>query len=284
VVPGCSISDQKLMDKEQIEDHGDATVADSKRMIDNIEALNFTSSLIGILRQLVGVDLLRENEVFYLPPTKGRSVQMHRAVTEGKGSIPRLTSRESLGRDVGSADGSRLKPSRKRSSKRQSMASTSPTSSYSEESAASFARSSHGGHSRSDIGVLSGGETNDSGQSPSRRTKRHKASTSTALEGRPQGASVAIPASVRIDKTQSPSGAVIKGNRRSKRLGRDAAEYKPDAESDSDTQDDGPGGARKYNPKPKRSLKRNRTIGDDGGSASAVRRKAKKPRRSASQR
>ncbi|KAF9485979.1 hypothetical protein BDN70DRAFT_988313 [Pholiota conissans] len=67
LVPGCSLNDKELMEEEEIEDHGDATVADSYRMIKDIDSLGFHSDLIGILRQLVGLDILREQEVFYLP-------------------------------------------------------------------------------------------------------------------------------------------------------------------------------------------------------------------------
>ena len=67
LVPGCSLNDRELMAEEEIEDHGDATQEDSLRMIKDIESLDFDSYLIGTLRQLVGLDILREQEVFYLP-------------------------------------------------------------------------------------------------------------------------------------------------------------------------------------------------------------------------
>ena len=67
LVPGCSLNDGELMAVEEIEDHGDATQEDSLRMIKDIESLDFDSYLIGTLRQLVGLDILREQEVFYLP-------------------------------------------------------------------------------------------------------------------------------------------------------------------------------------------------------------------------
>lgn len=66
VVPGCSLGDKELMDEEEIQDHGPATHEDYSRLVGNIEALDFNPYLIGILRQLVGVDLIRENEVFFL--------------------------------------------------------------------------------------------------------------------------------------------------------------------------------------------------------------------------
>ena len=67
LVPGCSLNDVELMAEEEIEDHGDATQDDSLRMIKDIRSLDFDSYLIGILRQLVGLDILREQEIFYLP-------------------------------------------------------------------------------------------------------------------------------------------------------------------------------------------------------------------------
>ena len=67
LVPGCSLNDKELMAEEEIEDHGDATQEDSLRMVKDIQSLDFDSYLIGILRQLVGLDILREQEVFYLP-------------------------------------------------------------------------------------------------------------------------------------------------------------------------------------------------------------------------
>ncbi|KAF8622746.1 hypothetical protein AX15_006836 [Amanita polypyramis BW_CC] len=67
LVPGCSLGDQEVIEDNEIEDLGEATYADSLRMVQDIESLDFDSYLIGVLRQLVGVDLLREQEVFYLP-------------------------------------------------------------------------------------------------------------------------------------------------------------------------------------------------------------------------
>ena len=67
LVPGCSLSDGELITAEEIEDHGDATQEDSLRMIKDLESFDFDSYLIGILRKLVGLDILREQEVFYLP-------------------------------------------------------------------------------------------------------------------------------------------------------------------------------------------------------------------------
>jgi hypothetical protein len=68
VVPGCALGDGVLMDSEDIRDEGFSTHEDHTRMFPNVEALELNPYLVGVLRQLVGVDLLREQqEIFYLP-------------------------------------------------------------------------------------------------------------------------------------------------------------------------------------------------------------------------
>lgn len=91
IVPGCSLRDRELMIEEEIEDHGDATHSDHERMIGDIESLDFSVELIATLRLLCGVDLIRENEVFYLPEP-GES---HRRKRHGKSKS--MAARSSLG-------------------------------------------------------------------------------------------------------------------------------------------------------------------------------------------
>lgn len=66
-VPQCSLNDKELMEEEDITDDGLATVRDFERLWDHVEEQNLNPCLIGVIRQLVGLDLLRENEVYYLP-------------------------------------------------------------------------------------------------------------------------------------------------------------------------------------------------------------------------
>jgi hypothetical protein len=66
-VPQCSLNDKELMKEEDIKDNGLATVRDFERLWDNVEEQNLSPYLIGVIRQLVGLDLLRENEIYYLP-------------------------------------------------------------------------------------------------------------------------------------------------------------------------------------------------------------------------
>jgi hypothetical protein len=55
------------MEEEDITDDGLATVRDFERLWDHVEEQNLSPYLIGVIRQLVGLDLLRENEIYYLP-------------------------------------------------------------------------------------------------------------------------------------------------------------------------------------------------------------------------
>ena len=93
LVPGCSLTDQDLMKAEEIEDHGEATYEDSLRIIQDIEDLDFDQYLIGTLRQLVGLDILREGEVYYLPQPGDGVMRKHwprkstsERIPAGKGS------------------------------------------------------------------------------------------------------------------------------------------------------------------------------------------------------
>ena len=66
-VPQCSLNNKELMKEEEITDDGLATVRDFERLWDHVEEQKLSPYLIGIIRQLVGLDLLRENEIYYLP-------------------------------------------------------------------------------------------------------------------------------------------------------------------------------------------------------------------------
>ena len=66
-VPQCSLNNKELMEEEDITDDGLATVRDFERLWDHVEEQKLNHYLIGVVRQLVGLDLLRENEIYYLP-------------------------------------------------------------------------------------------------------------------------------------------------------------------------------------------------------------------------
>jgi len=97
LVPGCSLNDRELMDEEEIEDHGDARNEDASRIVRDIENLAFDSNLIGVLRQLVGLDILREQEVFYLPQPGEEVVRKLPNPPRKERSVKAKTSGESPG-------------------------------------------------------------------------------------------------------------------------------------------------------------------------------------------
>ncbi|PCH35640.1 hypothetical protein WOLCODRAFT_139997 [Wolfiporia cocos MD-104 SS10] len=66
-VPGCSLGDPDLIKEAQIEDHGIVILDVDTRLISNIEAVDFDLDLLGVLRKLAGAELVREQEVYYLP-------------------------------------------------------------------------------------------------------------------------------------------------------------------------------------------------------------------------
>ncbi|KAG6857201.1 hypothetical protein H0H87_008267 [Tephrocybe sp. NHM501043] len=67
LVPGCSLGNAELNRNEMIVDHGDATPADSQLMTPDLDAYAFNAPLLSVLRLLVGIDMLREGEIYYLP-------------------------------------------------------------------------------------------------------------------------------------------------------------------------------------------------------------------------
>ncbi|KAG6920187.1 hypothetical protein DXG01_004956 [Tephrocybe rancida] len=67
LVPGCSLGNMELNRDEKIVDHGDALPSDGLLMTPDLDAYAFNAPLLSVLRLLVGVDMLREGEIFYLP-------------------------------------------------------------------------------------------------------------------------------------------------------------------------------------------------------------------------
>jgi hypothetical protein len=61
------LNDEQLIREEEIIDHGEAIIKGDTRIVVDIETLDFEAYLHWVMRQLVGPEILRENEVFYLP-------------------------------------------------------------------------------------------------------------------------------------------------------------------------------------------------------------------------
>ncbi|KAL1668975.1 hypothetical protein GGF50DRAFT_45187 [Schizophyllum commune] len=98
LVPGCSLGNQEVMEDEEIEDHGIAAYDDGVRGIKDVEQLDLDPYVVGNLRKLTGVDILREGEVYYLP-AEGETVRLLR-------TRPLITAR-----DYGNASAAGSQPS-----------------------------------------------------------------------------------------------------------------------------------------------------------------------------
>ncbi|KAI0918973.1 hypothetical protein AcV5_002013 [Taiwanofungus camphoratus] len=246
VVPGCSLGNGELMEKEHIEDHGHATMEDHTRLVGDIEALDFNSYLFGVLRQLVGVDLLREQEVFYLPQAGERyGWKSRRKSRIGRARLPM---RESVGsRDL-------HEPESPRPFKNQST--TEPPASQAGSTSTSTGSGPRASHlsqrgSVSTTASLSGSDLSDlsDGDEPAAKRQKHSPSHDGTVEIESQSAESAAKASTVASRRLKP--------RRSKRLGVDAAAYKPEEDDVENSAEDENRSSRRKRAR-KRAIKRKR--------------------------
>jgi hypothetical protein len=67
LVPGCSLANREFMQEEEIEDLGLPEPADQERMVNDIESLEISAYLVHVLRIMLGVEMLHEHDIFYVP-------------------------------------------------------------------------------------------------------------------------------------------------------------------------------------------------------------------------
>ncbi|KAI0365580.1 hypothetical protein BV20DRAFT_972968 [Pilatotrama ljubarskyi] len=246
-VPGCALGgNAELMKDEEIEDQGLVKAEDIPRLIRDVESLDFSPYLIGILRQLVGVDLLREQEVYYIPRA-GDGVLLK---SKKKSHRAKLKQRESISaRTLSNGGAARTKDSGSIAPPSQASVSTSGES-------ASVAgrlsvRSSAGTSASLSISELS--DLEDEEAPPAKRTKEsppgedvqadtaHRApegaETSSEIAPAPATATTAADQESASTSTVVPKARKLQP-RRSRRLGVDASAYKPDG-GESDGSDGG---------------------------------------------
>ena len=257
VVPGCSLGDRALMDEEDIQDEGDATTLDHARMVDDIETLDFSSDLVGILRQLVGVDLLRENEIFFLP----HPGESYRRKRHGKSKLyaARSSSNDfavSLG--LQSTVTPRRGPIASKISSSPSLvhAPTSASGSAPISAGSSHWNSRENDQSSPSIASYSDDETVDPDENHGSQTKRRKGPSANrngvaSSEEMPPPSSGGLPK--RVSDKSGPKA------RRSKRLSLDAHAYKPEPETEGSTDHDSEATEGPRKTTWKRGIKRNRT-------------------------
>ncbi|KAI9508552.1 hypothetical protein F5148DRAFT_1375778 [Russula earlei] len=269
VVPGCALGDGGLMDGEDIRDEGFSSHEDHKRMLPNVETLDLSPYLVGVLRQLVGVDLLREQqEIFYLPREEEKPRKRHQT-----GALESL--RQFRPQSI-SSGGPHAREHSPRPSEISQGRATPPRSAWSAVSGS--VREESVVHSEDgDSTALSDADNDDDLQAapPAKRLK-----SSAGEMGPPENT---LPAGELGDSTvpehpppeeESTVSSRPPTARRSKRkpLKYDAAAYKP---SEDDEKDDEPvEGRKRRRSSARKTTKRSRTMDD----ASAGAPRTKKPR------
>ncbi|GBE81296.1 hypothetical protein SCP_0310230 [Sparassis crispa] len=205
-VPGCSLGDRDLMEQEHIEDHGPATHDANTRLVADIESVDFSPYLLGILRQLVGVDLLREQEVFYLPQQGERYKFKHKR--KSRVAKMRLSQGGPLEHAVSQSPRLSMTP-------RLSAMRPPPSRAGSISTSGGSAR--RGSRPTTSSISESGLSDADDGDLPA--TKRQRGS-SNSVEVEVETADSTAKASIVVSRRLVP--------RRGKKLGADAAAYKPE--------------------------------------------------------
>ncbi|KAI0079296.1 hypothetical protein K474DRAFT_688261 [Panus rudis PR-1116 ss-1] len=274
LVPACSLSNIEFMKEEDIQDHGLATEEDGRNMLYDIdiESLGISLYLVGTLRQLVGVDLIREREVFYLPQAgefikestkrKSRRRQSHR---------DSISSRTIAGTNLSTATATQRIPGASRCPAKAPRSKADSISTVG--SSIPWGSQRYDGRSESVSASISMQSMSDNEEEkPAKRRRGPKAKNAEASGS-------AAPSSTAPHNTPSNGASTSKDAdtkpkvRRSRRLGTDAAAYKPE-ENPSETSENEAPSRRVANRKGGaiRGTKRGRTVeekpGDDGAQAS----------------
>ncbi len=264
VVPGCSLSKTELLEEEEIEDHGVLDVEDNSRLVPDVEGLDLSLYLVAVLRQLVGADHLRENEVYYLPQPGENIRRKPKRKTKPRPSVREVSS----GRNIAGLASPRQPPGPKRSPvKAPSSKSTSISTTSVSRSMASKSKGVSAGLSSSSLSDSGLSELDDSEDDvPLKRPKIDNPVVSSSQDAPPP----------------SPSTSKKLTIRRSKLLGVDALAYKPDEHHSGISSEDEQikGSARKRTRKQgtKRARERDEASGDeanDGDTETAAPKKRK---------
>jgi len=240
------------MDEEEIMDHGPATHEDYSRLVGNIEGLDFNPYLIGILRQLVGVDLIRENEVFYLlqPGEETRYKKKDRKSAAGSKLASSTMTRSSP-----------TSPQVSVASRHSPMTSISrPPVSTAGSIATSFGSSLSEAQSFSSLFSASGEDLSDEGGSALPKSKRRRKEP-LANEGTlADEAGSHVPQDL-DSKGPRVSSRILKRTRSKRQVG-DSAAYKPQPE-DEDDSDGGADGLDKGRRKARKKGKKRPRVADE---------------------
>jgi hypothetical protein len=252
------------MDEEEIQDHGPATYEDYPRLVGNIEALDFNPYLVGILRQLVGVDLIRENEVFFLlqPGEEARYKKKGRKSAAGSKLVASLSQSATTSPQVSVA--SRRSPVTSFSRPPVSTAGSIATSIGSSLSEAQLYK-----HTSSLFSASSEELSDQEGSSP--KFKRRRKDSVSDKETRVDAEGDNVPPNL-LSKGPQRSTHSLKRTR-STRQGVDSAAYKPHTE-DVEGSDSGADGLGKDRRKTKKTRGKKRSrVADEEQDSQAKRQK-----------
>jgi len=251
------------MDGEDIKDEGFSTHEDHKRILPNVETLDLNPYLVGVLRRLVGVDLLREQqEIFYLPSEEEKPKKRHKTTT--------LESFRQFGRQSISSGGPLGRDHSPRLSEVSQGHGTPRSTSGSVVSGSIWGGSVV--HSNDGDSILSDPDNDDDeGETPTTKRPRLSAAeintplASTFTDGD-------------LDRSSAPESSTLLGEeptisskpaapRRSKRkaLKYDAAAYKPGEDDPKDDEEEEETKTRRSSTR--KAMKRSRTMEENLGSA-----------------
>ncbi|KAH9941937.1 hypothetical protein B0H21DRAFT_543599 [Amylocystis lapponica] len=271
VAPRCTLTTNEQFMKEQgIINHKETGLDKdaSKRLVGNVESLDLSSYLLGVLRQLVGIDLFRENEVYYLPK-EGEKYSFKTSRRRSKyDNMPSSVSLSAL------VHGSPRTSRTSHPSQNARLSAVKPPSQAGSTSTTSSGR--HDGRASEGGSLAPGSISEDEGGDidadapPHKRQKtedtREVAAEIEAVENELVVENKAGPSKA----AESPSAVPARQlrPRKGKPLGKDAAAYKPEEDSPGDSaEEDVRTGKRKNK---RKGVKRNRTDDSAEGQAENV--------------
>jgi hypothetical protein len=256
VVPGCALGDGELMEEEDIKDEGLSTHEDHKRMLPKVETLDLDPYLVGVLRQLVGVDLLREQqEIFYLPSEKEKPRK--RRQTDAVEILRQLR------RQSASSGGPLAREHSPRLLEDWQVRSTPPQSASGSARSGGSARADSRSHSEERDSSLSDLSSDDDDEPPIKRHKRLAMKNPEPLpleNASADGTLYGAPATPVHDAEQMHSSRTPTTRSKRKALHPDVAAYRPSKDEDDEDEAVIDTGRRKSSTR--KATKRSRTMED----------------------
>jgi hypothetical protein len=232
----------ELMKDEDIQDHGVVPADEFRRRQSNLDAFRLPAPLVAILHQLVGIELQRQGEIFYLPDEAELQQARHRLAKDRKkardspaklSQARRLTAsalsrRETATLSAGpstssqaSASISAIGRSPSKASRRDARLPPGPMSSISDDD----------GDDDELTELEEGDDEEEKNEEPQPKRQKRKAATSESM----LSASVGPGSGIFTSETVSTGKT-----RRGRKLTQEAAAYRPGDESDESTGEDVP--------------------------------------------